>query len=618
MSSLYQPPLTPGFNAGYSPAGGNNATATTKSPFFSIANQFIPRNLHDVIRWARFITSQSPVTTEVIRKLATYPITDFNIDTPNESIRRNYKGLFKSLELKASLHDIGFEFHTLGNVFVSVYFPIHRSLVCPHCAQSYAAKAASFAKFNNFQFEGECPSCGIKGQFKIVDTKSYDINKISLIKWDPTHIAVNHNPITDEYDYYYKIPNGIKRKIQLGDRLFVDSVPWSFVEAAKNNQDFKFDRNNIFHLKNLSTGQLVEGVSVPPLISQYSLVFYQQTLRKANESVAQDYMAPMRVIYPTAQTANSDPIISMSMRNFVTNMQQALVKHKQDNNHILIAPVPIGYSTVSGEGKTLLVSQEIAQAEESILMSLGVSRELLSGTTNWTSSTVGLRMLENTLTTYTGQMERLIEWVMERTTKYLNWETHAVTLVPFKLTDDEGLRQMLLQLYSQGKASVSTLLESYGIDYEDELKKIREDTLQEAISQAQMGMEIDRGVFLATKKSMDKFDSTNDYRTALAKAQQMAEELHQTDPNTCRQVLNQLKIEDYAMYLMVSKLIDEISTQMNPEVGPDGQPVQGQEAGQDPSQAGQAAKSPGEAGQQKPSKPAGKPAASEPKQTVSK
>ena len=117
---------------------------------------------------------------------------------------------------------------------------------------------------------------------------------------------------------------------------------------------------------------------------------------------------------------------------------------------------------------------------------------------------------------------------------------------------------------------------------------------------------------------MDKFDIGNDYRTYLAKAQQMAEELHQTDPNTCRQVLNQLKIEDYAMYLMVSKLIDEISTQMNPEVGPDGQPVQGQEAGQDASQAGQAAKSPGEAGQQKPSKPAGKPAASEPKQTVSK
>lgn len=564
MSSSYQPPLTPGFNSSYS-NGGNNATATTKSPFFSVSNQFLPRNLHDVIRWARFITSQSPVTTEVIRKLATYPITDFVIDSNNETVRRNYKGLFKNLELKASLHDIGFEYHTIGNVFVSVYFPIHRSLICPHCKQSYAAKSATFAKFNNFQFSGECPSCLSKAVFQVSDTKSYDLTKITLIKWDPTHIVVNHNPITNEYDYYYKVPNDIKRKIKMGDRLFVDSVPWIFIDAVQNNQDILFDRGNIFHLKNLSTGQLVEGVSVPPLISQFSLVFYQQTLRKANESVAQDYMAPMRVIYPTAQTSNSDPVISLSMRSFVSNMQNALVKHKQDNNHILIAPVPVGYATISGEGKTLLVSQEIAQAEESILLSLGVSRELLSGSTNWNSSTVGLRMLENTLATYTGQMESLIEWIITKTTNYLKWENHPVSLVPFKLTDDEGLRQVLLNMYTNGKASASTLLESYGIDYNEELKKIREDTISEAVNQAKMSMEVDRAVFLATTKAMDKFDINNDYTIALGKAQQMAEELHTAGPDVCRQVLNQLKLEDYAMYLLVSKLLEEIAGQMNPE-----------------------------------------------------
>jgi hypothetical protein len=168
----------------------------------------------------------------------------------------------------------------------------------------------------------------------------------------------------------------------------------------------------------------------------------------------------------------------------------------------------------------------------------------------------------------------LIEWIVERTTKYLKWETHPVTLTPFKLTDDEGLRQVLLQLYGQGKASVSTLLESYGINYEDELKKIREDTLQEAISQAQMGMEVDRGVFLATKKAEDKFDTNNDYRTALAKAQQLAEELHTMDPASCRQILNSLKIDDYATYLMASKLLEEIPSQMSVQVGPDGQPLQ--------------------------------------------
>lgn len=600
MSGMYQPPLTPGFNSGAlnNISGGN--LATTRSPFFSVANQFLPRNLHDVIRWARYITTQSPVTTEVIRKLSTYPITDFLVDTEKESTRAKYRELFKSFKLRSILHDVGFEYYSVGNVFLSIYFPIHRTLCCNRCNTEYNAKNAEFIKFVNFEFEGTCPKCATKTTFNRKDAKSFNIEDMNLIKWDPINIAVNHNPITNEYDYYYKIPNEIRRKVKQGDRLFVNSIPWSFVEAIKNNQDFKFDRNNLFHLKNVSTGQMVEGISVPPLISLFPLVFYQATLRKANESVAQDYMAPLRVIYPSAQTGNSDPVISLSMSNFAANMQQAMQKHKQDNNHVLIAPVPVGYQAISGEGKSLLVSQEIAQAEESILLSLGVSRELLSGTTNWTSSTVGLRMLENTLLTYTSQIESLIEWIITRVSKYITLETCAVTLTPFKLTDDDNFRQVLGTLVSSGKASVSTLLESYGVEYEDELDKIREDAIAEGINHAKMQLEVDRGVFLAAKQMTDKFDQNNDYRTALTKAQQIAEELMPMDTVMRRQVLGQMRIEDFAMYLMVAKLLEEYNQQESAQraqeqnmIGPDGQPVQqgveGQEGPQpeQPEQPGQ-------------------------------
>lgn len=586
MTAMYQPPLTVGFN---SPGLGNltnSNMAVTRSPFFTVANQFLPRNLHDVIRWARYITTQSPVTTEVIRKLATYPVTDFVIETEKEATRKKYKELFKSFKLRSVLHDVGFEYYTLGNVFVSIYFPIHRTLVCGNCAKEFNAKNAEFTKFVDFQFEGQCPACNSKAKFSHKDTKGFDVDEMNIVKWDPTHIAVSHNPITNEYEYYYKIPNDIKRRVKQGDKLLVNSIPWNMIEAIRLNQDFKFDKNNIFHLKNLSTGQLVEGVSIPPLISQFSLVFYQATLRRANESVAQDYMAPLRVIYPQAQTGNADPVVSLSMRNFAANMQQALIKHKQDNNHVVIAPVPVGYEAISGEGKNLLVTQEIAQAEESILLSLGVSRELLSGTTNWTSSTVGLRMLENTMLTYVAQIQDLIEWIINRTTKYLTLETCTVTLIPFKLTDDENLKEVLLKLYSDGKTSISTLLEGYGINYEDELKKVREDLVAESINSAKIKMEVDRAVFLAAKQMSDKFDQNNDYKTALAKAQAIVEQLIVQDPTTVRQVLNTYQIEDFSMYLLVSKLLEEATMQNQAaQVGPDGQPLE-QQGGQ-PGQPGQ-------------------------------
>lgn len=557
MDNYYQPPLIPGMGQnGMNPMQGGNYAATG-SPFFTVANQFLPRNLHDVIRWARYITTWSPVTTEVIRKLATYPVTDFIVDTKNTETKAKYSQIFDSFKLKSALHDIGFDFYTLGNVFVSIYFPIHRSLECPSCKTQYNAKSADFLNFRHFEFHGQCPSCNFTGNFIRKDSKSFNIEDMNLIKWDPINVAVNHNPITNEYEYYYRVPNEVRRRVQQGDRLFVNSVPWEFIEAIKANQDFKFEKNSIYHLKNVSAGHMIEGVAIPPLISIYSLVWYQATLRKANEAISTDFMSPMRVIYPAAQTGNSDPVVSISMRNFVSRIQDAMKRHKQDNNHILIAPVPIGYQAISGEGKTLLVAAEIEQAEQSILLSLGVSKELLSGQTNWTSSTVGLRLLQNTMECYTGQLIDLIRWVMARSTTYLSLETVEVNLTPFKLTDDDNLRTFLLTMAQNGEGSPSTLYESYGMEYTKELERIREDTVAAAVNKIKTQVEVEHAEFLAAKIAGDNFDKNVEYKTILAQAQQVSEELLQADDQTKRLMLNQLKLENYTLYVMVSKLLSE-------------------------------------------------------------
>jgi hypothetical protein len=560
MDSNYQPPVLPGTTgASMSTAGGNGGGAP--SPFFTTANQFLPRNLHDVIKWSRYITMQSPLTTEVIRKLSTYPITEFVPETKSERVKGKYKEVFTSFKLKQSLYDIGFEYYTIGNVFVSIYFPIQRSLTCQRCKTSFSAKNADFTQFKNYEFHGSCPTCGNKGTFIRTDTKSVNVADMNLIKWDPMNISVNNNPITGESDYYYKIPNDIKRRVQTGDKLFVNSVPWGFIEAIKNNQDFKFDSSHIFHLKNISAGHSINGIAVPPLISLFSLVYYQATLRKANEAIATDFMNPMRVVFPTAQTGNSDPVAAISMRNFVGHMQEAMLKHKRDKNHILIAPMPIGYQAISGEGKTLLVSQEIQQAEETILLSLGVSRELLSGVTNWQSSTVGLRLLQNTMDTYTTQMMDLVNWVMLHVSNYLGIEHCKVSMIPFKLTDDQALQQALIAMTAEGRASETTLFESFGLDFEADLEKRHKDAISKAVHEVETKFAVEQAVFLASREVTDRFDKDSDYRTSLAKAQGIAQQLYQADPMTQAQVLGDLKVTDYPQYMLVYSLLEEFMGQ---------------------------------------------------------
>lgn len=557
ISPLHQPPLVPGMGNLGLPGSGSHAQ--TKNPFFSLGNQFLPRNLHDLIRWVRFITVHSPVTTEVMRKLATYPITEFTYSSKDPSIKSKYEQIVKSFRLKSTLHDIGFQYFTLGNVFVSIYYPFIRTYTCPSCKALYNSETAAFLNFKNWQMSGECPACHNSGIFERKEVKSKNIKDMNLIIWDPLNIAVNHNPISGKSKYYYRVPNEIRRKILMGDRLTLDSTPWEFVEAVKDNKDFQFEDDHIFHMRNVDTGMAINGISVPPMVSHFNLVFYQTTLRRANESIATDFMAPMRVIFPQAQSANSDPVVSISMRNFVSKMEEAIVKHKHDNNHVLIAPVPVGYQAVSGEGKALLVNQEISQAEESLLLSMGVSKELLSGTTNWTSSTVGLRMLKNTLDSYVGQVEELLDWITTKTSSYLGITNIELRLTPFQLTDDEALKIMLANLVQTGNVSMSTLYESMGRSYEDELEKLAEDAKIKARHDVRVQFEVEQAQYLEGLEINKLSEKDDSYMQTLKECQNIAEQLVSTDPNSVRLVMNQLRVTDYAKYLMVSKLMEEIA-----------------------------------------------------------
>lgn len=559
MSSLYQPPLIPGLGSEVGPIGGGQL-APTKNPFFTIGNQFLPRNLKDVIRWVRFITLHSPVTTEVLRKLSTYPITKFIVESKDPAVKAKYESIIKSFRLKNTLHDIGFQYYTIGNVFISIYYPFIRTYTCKYCQTPYSVQNQSFLKFRNYEMEGMCPKCNTKGIFTRSEQKSTNIKDMNIVIWDPLNISISHNPISGKSKYFYKIPQEIRRKVELGDKLTLDSTPWEFIEAVKDKKDFEFSDDHIFHLKNIDMGLSIEGISIPPLISHFNLVFYQATLRRANESIATDFMAPMRVIFPQQPSANADPVVAVSMRNFTSKMQEAFIRHKNDNNHVLIAPVPVGYQAISGEGKALLVNQEIAQAEQSLLLSMGVSQELLSGTTNWTSSTVGLRMLKNTLDSYVGQINEFLEWVSTKTSSYLGISYSPISLVPFQLTDDDTLKNVLVSLLSTGNVSMTTIYEAMGKSYTEELEKIVEEAKEKARHDVRMKFEVEQAQYLEGMEINKTLQKDNSYKDVLAECQEIVSQLVNLDPNSTRQVLDQLKLTDYAKYLMVAKLLEETRT----------------------------------------------------------
>jgi hypothetical protein len=543
-----------------SPSFGNTQNfGQTPSPWFTVANQFLPRNLHDVIRWSKYITTQSPTTTEVIRKLSSYPITDFVVSSKEKTTVKKYEEVFKLLSLRQTLQEIGFAYHTLGNVFISIYYPITRVARCPQCEVDYPIRKAKFLSFKKYEFVGTCPHCAYNGPFKRIDRKSFDVKEMNIIQWDPLNIVVNNNPITGRSEYYYSIPNEIRRKITSGDMLFLSSTPWSFIEAVRTNQDYKFDDDGIYHLKAPSlTTHSLNGIAVPPLISLFGLVFYQQTLRKANESIATEFLNPLRVVYPLPN-GSADPSVAMSLGNFKSRMEAALKKHKRDGAHILVAPSPVGYGTVSGEGRALLVNQEIQQAEETMLLSLGVSRELLSGTTNWTSSTVGLRLLESNMDAYVCQINTLLGWMFGKTAQYLSLEDCEVKLKPFKLIDDTTMQQMFANLATAGKMSMRKFFESIGEDYDDEMENQKKEAIDRAVMEVEVTIEAEEAKTAAARKISTRNSETSSeqadfVRTCINKAM----EFMPMDPGEVELQLKLMDVEDPAMAMQVRGILEGI------------------------------------------------------------
>ncbi len=529
------------------------------NPHFNVSNQFIPKNFHEVLKWSRFIMLKSPTVAEVLRKMATYPITELRFPTPKEALKEKYEEIFEAIKFIEKASDAGFDYNAYGNSVTSIYFPVDRFLKCPSCSTSYSIRKAlegKYALWKRYKFFGECPHCATKVEWKREDVKSTDHKRINIVKWKPDDLSMNCNPITGENEIYYKMPQSIRAKIAMGDPHFISSVPWGFVDAVRMNKEFKFDNDQIHHMKSLNMGDMIEGFGVPPLVSHYSTTFYMECLRKANEAVALEHMNPMRMIYPQQGSPSADPITTMSLGNFTANVKGNLQKFKKDPNHVMISPVPMGVGHFGGSGKALLVTQELQFAEEQQLMAMGVSRELLSGTTNWTSSTVGLRLLENNMNQYVRKLAAYTKWITRQISSYLGIECIDVDFVPFELTDNDSVKQMYLELHSRSLISGKTLLEMFDVDPDKEQERIMKDQIEMAENAIKMKKDVAIAEYMATNDDQSDNEEDSGYSEYKEDVLRTAQKIvGAKDENVQREMIMKLMHEDRAKYAQVMALI---------------------------------------------------------------
>ena len=166
-------------------------------------------------------------------------------------------------------------------------------------------------------------------------------------------------------------------------------------------------------------------------------------------------------------------------------------------------------------------------------------------------------MMENMLTSYISRLQELIDWAMAKVATYLGIEVCEVTLEPFKLLDDDTLKQMLLNLSQAGAVSFTTFFEEIGLDFKEEMDKLKQEAVIRGRSSVETQYEVEEASTMAARDAGDQMRDNGEFQTLLGKAQSLAEEMYSMPEEDRRPLLDKLKTVDYTMYILLSNPSDE-------------------------------------------------------------
>lgn len=462
------------------------------SPFFDVAHTYLPVTVKQMFRWCRYYFLTNPLINSVVFKMAEYPITDILIDHENSAVTNKWTEYFQDhLRYRAFQVEVGLDYFTYGNAFVSIGYPFKKYLTCTKCEHSAPAeKIRANWQFTNYNFRLTCPKCGNIGDAAVQDFYFRNPSGIKMIRWNPEDIEITYNDITGEYTYFYTIPATVRNDIVIGKKDVLEQIPQVFIAALREQKGIVFSKDNLFHLRRPTLATHDRGWGIPLLLPVLKDVFYLQLMKKAQESILMEHIVPLRILFPQAGSGTSDPYTTVNLVDWREHVAAEIARWRYDNNYIPILPLPVGNQTIGGDGKALLLAAEIAQWSDQVVTGMGVPLEFVKGGMSYAGTNVSMRMLENAFLGYILRHKAMSRWVMQEVSNFLRWPQAKIRFKPFKMADDLQRKAFDFQLNQAGKLSDTTLLAGSDYNQEEENKIMLKETSSrlEATKKQQLAM----------------------------------------------------------------------------------------------------------------------------------
>lgn len=446
-------------------------------PFFDQGQAYLPTSVKNLFHWCRFYFLTNPAVNAAVTKMAEYPITPIVFKTDNQDLRNKYTKIVRMLDLKSFRVEVGLDYFTYGNAFVSVMFPVRKFLICAECKKTNDIKAKRTKyKWINQQYNLTCPHCGHVGFAKVHDQYLKSVRDIKLIRWDPESIDINYDELTGNTTYYYTIPTNVQNEIRMGKKSRVEDLPDVFIQAVKKSKKLMLSPENLFHFRRPTLAQKSMGWGTPLIMPVLKDLHYLGVLRRSQEAVAQEHIVPLRIVFPQAGTATSDPYSMLNLQEWKGEVTKQLSQWKLDPNRIPVMPMPIGYQTIGGNGRALILHQEYRVWMEHIIAGMGVPPEFVFGGIQFSGTNLTMFQLQNKFLGYIeDQRDLVFSFILGKIAAFMDYPDIDGDFRPFKMADDLQRTMMYLQLVQGQKLSERTLLEDLGFDPAVERAKMDEE-----------------------------------------------------------------------------------------------------------------------------------------------
>lgn len=441
------------------------------SPFFDIGHTYLPTSITQLFRWCRYYFLTNPLINAVTYKMAEYPITPIIVDEADTEIRDKWEDIIENLlKLRTFQIEVGLDYFAYGNAFITIHFPFEKYLICQSCKHEIKAKDANY-KFRGFNYHLTCEKCQTTGDAKVKDLNIKSLKGIRLIRWNPENLKIEHNEVTGETDYFFEVPTGLKNDITMGKKHVVEKIPDIFIESLRKGRTLRFTSDNMYHLRRPTIAQKDMGWGMPLILPVLKDTYYLQILRKAQEAIAQAHIVPLRILFPQAGSSSSDPYSVTDLGSWRKRIETEIAKWRQDSGYIPILPLPIGNETIGGDGRSLMLHQEMRAWSEQIIAGMHVPTEFVFGGLSYSGSNVSMRMLENQLIGFrTDQLILCRDFILGRVADYMGWPRPKIHMKRFKMADDLQRSALIFQLNQAQKVSDTTLLDDLDYDVVQEEK----------------------------------------------------------------------------------------------------------------------------------------------------